>query len=137
MIVFKLCQQVPWELKNQIKTTQNCLSSLKFSQISSGQNKNWSKKSSQDLICPPKNKKMHFLNKMTSEKSFWSQNQQLVEVDVLKKKKIKKTKSRIKKKDSFFLLIHCSSHLFWTVILSIGNKNKIELLSCQNYQMCS
>jgi len=44
MIVFKLCQQVPWELKNQIKTTQNCLSSLKFSQISSGQNKNRSKK---------------------------------------------------------------------------------------------
>jgi hypothetical protein len=61
MIVFKLCQQVPWELKNQIKTTQNCLSSLKFSQISSGQNKNRSKKkSSQDLICPPNNKKNAF-----------------------------------------------------------------------------
>jgi len=61
------------------------------------------KKSSQDLICPPKNKKMHFLNKMTSEKSFWSQNQQLVEVDVLKKKrKFRRQNQESRKKDSLF-----------------------------------
>jgi hypothetical protein len=64
-IIFKILPDLQWSKQKPIK-----------------------KKSSQDLICPPKNKKMHFLNKMTSEKSFWSQNQQLVEVDVLKKKEI-------------------------------------------------
>lgn len=46
---------------------------------------------------------MHFLNKMTSEKSFWSQNQQLVEVDVLKKKENLEDKIKNQeKKDSLF-----------------------------------
>jgi len=74
------------------------------------------KKSSQDLICPPKNKKMHFLNKMTSEKSFWSQNQQLVEVDVLnkKKRKLRRQNQESRKKRLLFF----TNSLFLTPFLN-------------------
>ena len=103
MIVFKLCQQVPWELKNQIKTTQNCLSSLKFSQISSGQNKNRSKKSSQDLICPPKNKKNAFfkqndVRKIILESKPTTRGGWCLE----KKRKLRRQNQESRKKDSLF-----------------------------------
>ena len=57
---------------------------------------------------------MHFLNKMTSEKSFWSQKQQLVEVDVLKKKENLEDKIKNQEKKTPFF----TNSLFLTPFLN-------------------
>lgn len=78
--VFKLCQQVPWKLK--IKTTQNCLSSAKFSRSPMIEKR--SKIIISSLIFPPK-KNNAFLNKWR-QKIILESKQQLMEVDVKKRK---------------------------------------------------
>jgi len=103
MIVFKLCQQVPWELKNQIKTTQNCLSSLKFSQISSGQNKNRSKKIiSRSYLSSEKQKNAFFkqndVRKIILESKPTTRGGWCLE----KKRKLRRQNQESRKKDSLF-----------------------------------
>jgi len=101
-------------LKNQIKTTQNCLSSFKILPDLQWSKQKLIKKIISRSYLSSEKQKNAFLKQNDVRKSFWSQNQQLVEVDVLKKKKIKKTKSRIKKKKTPFF----TNSLFLTPFLN-------------------